>query len=69
MDECKIPLRLIGYNEKGLIGFMLGGNHLSYLDDIDNTEEAGKAMNLPYISDETVKEVNAYDSEGNRGKD
>ena len=53
-----IPLRLLGYNEKGLIGFMLGGRHLSYLNDVENPEEAGKAMNLPYISDETVKEVN-----------
>lgn len=56
------PLRLIGYNEEGLIGFAIGSRELLYLG-IENPEEAGSAMNLPYISDSTVNEVNEAQKE------
>lgn len=54
----QIPMNLIGYNEKGFIGFMTGGSFLSYLETPENAEELIEKMHLPYISQEDVKGVN-----------
>lgn len=54
-ETVTIPMHLIGWNEKGFVGFMDGGTHLSY---VESSEERKKY--LPYISDKTVKEVNKY---------
>ncbi len=63
MDNyCEIPMILLGYNEKGLIGFMQGGNHLSYVLDYPkeyySVEHYADVHSLPYISPDTVREVN-----------
>ena len=55
-DYVTIPINVIGYNEKGLIGFMTGGEHLTYLDLPSDDE---RLKDLPYISEEDVEAVNS----------
>ena len=57
-----IPLLVIGYNEKGLIGFIRGGKFLSYVDDVPvgytSVEQFAKEKELPFISTDDVCAVN-----------
>ena len=55
-DYVTITINVIGYNEKGLIGFMTGGEHLTYLDLPSDDEDF---KDLPYISEEDVEAVNS----------
>lgn len=55
-DYLNIPMCAIGYNEKGIIAFMVGGEYLTYLD-LPETEDYKEK--LPYISDEDVKAINS----------
>lgn len=55
-DFTSIPMRAIGWNEKGLVAFMVGGEHLTYLDLPEDLEKVKKE--LPYISEKDVKAVN-----------
>lgn len=64
-DQVSMRFNLIGYNEKGFIGFMTGGSYLSYLETPKNADELVKKLNLPYISHEDVKSVNKYSEEHN----
>lgn len=66
MDFSTIPMHAIGYNEKGVIAFMVGGEHLTYLDLPDDLEKVKRE--LPYISDEDVKAVNKETSKNGRKK-
>lgn len=58
VNTCQIQMNVIGYNEKGFIGFMTGGSYLSYLETPKNADELIEKMHLPYISHENVKETN-----------
>lgn len=57
-NTCQIQMNLIGYNEKGFIGFMTGGSYLSYLETPKNADELIEKMHLPYIEHSDVKAVN-----------
>ena len=56
MGCVDIPMVAIGYNENGIVAFMIGGKYLTYLDlpETDKYKEE-----LPYISDEDVKAINS----------
>ena len=60
MASTEISMNLIGYNEKGFVGFMTGGKYLSYLETPNNADEIIEKMNLPYISHENVKATNKF---------
>lgn len=56
-----ISMHLIGWNEKGPIGFEVGGRYLSYLSMPDDEEEMDAIKEQwPYISPEMVRDVNKY---------
>lgn len=58
--STEIRMNLIGYNEKGFVGFMTGGKYLSYLETPKNSDEIIKKFDLPYISHDQVKDVNKF---------
>lgn len=53
-----ITMHVIGWNKKGIIGFMHGGGYLTYLG-VPDEETFNKIKKIyPTISDKTLKEVN-----------
>ena len=54
-----ILMHVIGWNEKGVIGFMDQGTFLNYCNVSDEKFEEIKKI-FPYISEETRQNVNKY---------
>lgn len=48
----------IGYNKKGLIGFVTGGTMLTYMEMVDENKKLVEEKHLPYILDSYVKDTN-----------
>lgn len=57
LEPINITLHVVGWNKKGVIGFVHGSQMLSYLLPDSETFEKVKSM-YPKITDKTVKEVN-----------
>lgn len=58
-----IPMIIIGYNDKGLVGFIKGGKYLNYIDDVPvgyfSIAHYADENHLPFISEDDVRAVNA----------
>lgn len=48
----------IGYNKKGVIGFVTGGTKLTYMEMTEENKAMVEKNGLPYILDKLVKETN-----------
>lgn len=58
-DNMSITMHVIGWNKKGVIGFMQGGGYLTYLGIPKEKEVIENIKKIyPFISDKTLKEVN-----------
>jgi hypothetical protein len=57
IEPINITLHVIGWNKKGVIGFVHGSQMLSYLFPDEETFERVKKI-YPKIADKTVKEIN-----------
>ena len=56
--SLQIQLHIIGYNKKGLIGFIHGGSILTYIEKPENGDDLIEQMHIPYVTDADVKAVN-----------
>lgn len=59
MNCVDVEVHVLGWNEKGLIGFMHGGKYLTYVEGPDNIEEFALQHDIPRIENDMVREVNA----------
>lgn len=57
LEPINITLHVVGWNRKGVIGFVHGSQMLSYLIPDEETFEKVKKI-YPKITDKTVKGVN-----------
>jgi hypothetical protein len=57
LEPINITLHVVGWNKKGVIGFVHGSQMLSYLIPDEDTFEKVKKT-YPKIPDKTVQEVN-----------
>ena len=57
-NSIGVSFHVLGYNKKGLVGFVTGGTKLTYMEITDANKNCIEEMHLPYILDIYVQSTN-----------